>query len=108
MDRGFVSIDKSGPRRGLDVVYHITPKGKRYLKNGKALGRKPKAVASKLSNTGAVAPVSKAPTPVEKLISGSIIRDLLLSKFDQLSASERCGLLEIYNIVESKTKTQQQ
>lgn len=108
VSRGFISIDKSGPQRGLDMVYNITPAGNRYLRNKGKVTKKPITVAAKLSNLGSVAPVERQSMPVEKLIRGSIIRDLLLSKFDQLSASERCGLLEIYNVIESNTKNQQQ
>ena len=108
MKKGFVKQEKTSPNRGPETVFNITPAGKRYIKTGPKFGPK-----GELSIVGATIPpatitTQKAPTPVEKLISGSIIRDLLLNKFDQLSASERCGLLEIYNIVESKTKTQQQ
>lgn len=108
MKKKFVKQEKDSPNRGPETVFSITPAGKRYIKNGPKFG--PKGELSSVGGRIAPAKITtqKAPTPVEKLISGSIIRDLLLNKFDQLSASERCGLLEIYNIVESKTKTQQQ
>lgn len=108
-DRGFAkwTLKHKQSEKEKDEM-QITPLGRKYLKDRKATF-KPRANA-KSATAVAIEKISekKEPTPIEKLIRGSIIRDLLLSRFDQLSASERCGLVEIYNIIESNTKTQQQ
>lgn len=108
VSKGFMKPVVGTPKRGKATLFVLTPSGRDYIKTGQRYGDNgTKSIVTKRTNPRQFKKASQT-TPVEKLISGSIIRDLLLSKFDQLSASERCGLLEIYNIVESKTKTQQQ
>lgn len=108
VSKGLMRPVKSSPKRGKKTAFILTPEGREYLKTGPKYGANgSKRQVQKLAPI-AQAPEPKQPTPLEGLIRGSIIRDLLLNKFDQLTASERCGLLEIYNVIENKTKTQKQ
>lgn len=109
--RKLIKYVERNPSNGENDVLKITTLGAKYIKNNRVLDTSSYAVKPKkrvrakaVKAAPEVAKVS-TPAPVEKLIRGSIIRDLLFRKFDQLSASERCGLLEIYNIIESNSKT---